>query len=137
MTQECAHQRQFDISRYQSCPGTFLGIFDFAYSTAYCIAKPVSITSGLYCAEVCAQYVSVQGFDIMSRDDLRHHLSQYHNCNGQKFAHRTCCAGCQYHEQMPYKVKATQATHEPLQVVGHSEETLLPAGLPLDLGLNP
>lgn len=39
--------------------------------------------------------------------------------------------------QMPYKVEATEATHEPLQVVGHSEEALLPAGLPLDLGLNP
>lgn len=37
---------------------------------------------------------------------------------------------------MTYEVEAAKATHEALEIVGHSEEPLLPARLPLDLGLN-
>lgn len=65
---------------------------------------------------------AVQGFDIMGRDALRIQLSQHQDCTAQRCAYITCCAGLQNHGQMPDKVEATKAMHEPLQVVGHAEQ---------------
>ena len=44
--------------------------------------------------------------------------------------------GSKQHSGAAYKVEAAQAAHEALDVVGHPEKPLLPARLPLDLGLN-
>ena len=48
----------------------------------------------------------------------------------------THCSIHAYDSQMTYKVKTAQASHEALDIVGHSEEALFPARLPLDLGLD-